>query len=118
MCGNTFFIIIYKNFTICLWERFSFHYKNKISNFQSAVLHWVTLLETAEVNLFVKCLGHLQLGNCDRFYFTFEFECQMWAPIFQKIEKDQIPICHLSNKLKLNTNKPIDIWIIPNLNEY
>ncbi len=37
------------------------------------------------------------LGNCDKFYFTFKFKYQMWVQIFQKFEKDQIPICHWSN---------------------
>ncbi len=41
-------------------------------------------------------------------------ECEF----FLKFEKDQIPICHLSNQMKPNTDIPIDIRIIPNLNEY
>jgi hypothetical protein len=36
----------------------------------------------------------IQLGNCNKFYFTFEFEYQMWVQIFHKI---RIPICHLSD---------------------
>ncbi len=36
----------------------------------------------------------IKLGNCDKFYFTFEFE--VW--IYKKLEEDQIPIQHhLSN---------------------
>ncbi len=35
------------------------------------------------------------VGNCDNF-FIFEFEYGMWVQIFQKFEKDQIPIRHLS----------------------
>ncbi len=37
----------------------------------------------------------LDLGNCDKFYFTFEFEVRMWVLIYQIFEKDQIPIHHL-----------------------
>jgi hypothetical protein len=40
---------------------------------------------------------HSQISNCDKFYFTFEFEYQMWVQIFKKFEKDWIPICHLSD---------------------
>jgi hypothetical protein len=41
-------------------------------------------------------------GNCDKFYFTFKFEVQ----IYQIFERALIPICHLWNKSNLNTNKP------------
>ncbi len=27
---------------------------------------------------------HLELGNCDKFYFTFKFEYQMWVQNFQR----------------------------------
>jgi hypothetical protein len=37
------------------------------------------------------------IGNCDKFYITFEFEYQMWVKINQKFEEDWLPIHHLSN---------------------
>ncbi len=49
---------------------------------------------------------HFFIGNFDNFYFTFEFEIQMWVRIYQIFERDQIPIHHLSNKSNLNTDKP------------
>ena len=55
-------------------------------------------------------MSKLKLGNCDKFYFTFEFEHRMWVRSYQKFEKDWIPICHLLN--------PIDIQTILNTNEY
>ncbi len=57
------------------------------------------------------------VGNCDKFYFTFEFEVWMWVRICQIFKKDWIPICHLSNKSHPNTDKPKD-EIRPNINEY
>ncbi len=56
-----------------------------------------------------------RLGNCDNFYFTIEYEYQMWVRI---IESDQIPNCNFSNKSNLNSDKPKDFWIRPNINEY
>ncbi len=38
--------------------------------------------------------------------------------IYQKFEKDQIPTHHLTNKSNQNTDKPKDIQIRPNINEY
>jgi len=58
------------------------------------------------------------LGNCDKFYSTFEFEYRMWVQIYQKFEMDWIPICNLSNYLNPNTDKPIEIWIRLNINKY
>ncbi len=55
-----------------------------------------------------------KLGKCDKFYFTFNFADQN----YQKFEKDPIPIQHLLNLSKPNTNKTIDIWIILNIKEY
>ncbi len=55
------------------------------------------------------------LGNSDKFYFTFKFEYQMWVQIHQKFKIDWNLIYHWSNQ---NTDKPIDIWNKPNLNEY
>ncbi len=67
-----------------------------------------------------KCVWHFQcpwtkglegnswnflLGNCDKFDFTFKFEVRMWVWIYQIFERDQIPICHLLNKSKLNSDK-------------
>ncbi len=46
------------------------------------------------------------MGNCDKFYFIFEFEVQMWVQIYQIFERDQLPIRYLWNKSKPNTNKP------------
>ncbi len=46
---------------------------------------------------------YYQLGNCDKFYFTFQFEVQMWLWIYQIFERHQIPIYHLWNKSNLNT---------------
>jgi hypothetical protein len=43
------------------------------------------------------CENDSSVGNCKKFYFTFEFEYQMWDKIFQKFEKDQISIGHLLN---------------------
>ncbi len=48
------------------------------------------------------------LGNCDKFYFTFKFEVRMCVQIDQIFEKDRMPICPLSNKSNLNTDKPKD----------
>ncbi len=60
----------------------------------------------------------LYLSNCNNFYFTFEFKVQMWVQIYQIFERDQIPICHLSNKSNPNTDKPKGFQIWPNINEY
>ncbi len=57
-------------------------------------------------------------GNCNNFYFTFEFEVQMWVQIYWIFERDQISICQLTNKLNLNTYKPEDFWIRLNINKY
>jgi len=46
------------------------------------------------------------LSNCNKFYFTFEFEVGMSVQIYQIFERDWIHICHLSNKSNLNTDKP------------
>jgi len=69
------------------------------------------------------CLQHswnkriyMSIGNFDTFHFTFKFEVQMWVRIYQKFEKDQIPICHLSKKWNLITDKPTDFQIRPNIN--
>jgi len=51
------------------------------------------------------------LGNCDKFYFTFNYEVWMWVRIYQIFERDQIPICHISNKSKPKTDKPKDFQI-------
>jgi hypothetical protein len=59
-----------------------------------------------------------KLGNCNKFYFTFEFKYWMSVWIYQKFEKDQIAIHHLSNSLNLNTDKPIDIGIRPKINKH
>jgi len=56
------------------------------------------------VVMFLFHLG-LMIGNCDQFYFTFEFKVRMWVSIYQIFKRDQIPICHLSNKSNLNTDK-------------
>ncbi len=39
----------------------------------------------------------LKVGNCDKFYFTLEFEIWMWDWIDQIFERDWIPIHHISN---------------------
>ncbi len=42
----------------------------------------------------------------------------MWVGIYQILEKDQIPICHLSNKSNPNTDKPNSFefdWIEMNI---
>ncbi len=44
----------------------------------------------------------LELGNCDKFYFTFKFKIQMWVWIGQIFKRDWIPIHHLSNLSNLN----------------
>jgi len=39
--------------------------------------------------------GHIdwfQLCNCEKFYFVFGFEIQMWVRIFWIFERDRIPI--------------------------
>ncbi len=41
-----------------------------------------------------------QLVSFDKFYFTFEFEYRMWAQVYPKFKKDQIPICHFSKLVK------------------
>jgi hypothetical protein len=51
------------------------------------------------------------LGNCDKFNFTFKFEVWMWVRIYQIFERDQIPICHISNKSNPKTDKPKDFQI-------
>ncbi len=43
-------------------------------------------LTAAKIKL--ECLS--RVGNCDKFYFTFEFEVQMWVWIFKRFEKDWI----------------------------
>ncbi len=50
----------------------------------------------------------MYLGNCDKFYFAFEFEVQMWVRINQIFDRDQITICHLLNKLNMNTDRQKD----------
>jgi hypothetical protein len=57
------------------------------------------------VYLSLSTVDYSGLGNCDKFYFTFEFKVQMWVWIYQIFERDQIPIHNLSNKLNPNTNK-------------
>jgi hypothetical protein len=47
-----------------------------------------------------------RLGNCNKFYFTFKFEVHLQVQIYQIFERDRIPICYLSNKSNLNTDKP------------
>jgi hypothetical protein len=54
-----------------------------------------------------------RVGNCNKFYFTFKFEYQMWVQIYQKFEKDWIPISHLSN-----WSNPKDIRNRPYKNAY
>ncbi len=62
---------------------------------------WPILVETWPkfIVVFWTTLNHQvpRLGNCDKFYFTFKFEYQLWVWIFQKFEKGQIPFCHLLN---------------------
>jgi hypothetical protein len=48
------------------------------------------------------------VGNFAKFYFTFKFEVKMSVQIVQIFGRDQIPICHLSNKSNPNTDKPKD----------
>jgi hypothetical protein len=60
----------------------------------------------------------MKLGNCDKYYFTFEFKVQMWVWIYQIFERDGITIHHLSNKSNPNTDKPKDFLIRLNINEY
>jgi len=67
-------------------------------------------------NIFLKIFCP-KLSSCDKFYFTFEFKVQMWDWIYQIFKRDQIPICHLSNKLNLITDKPKYFQIRPNINE-
>ncbi len=62
--------------------------------------------------------GIIWLGNCDEFYFSFEIEVQRRVLISQIFKRDQIPIRPLSNKSNLNTDKPKDFRISPNINEY
>ncbi len=63
-------------------------------------------------------LKKVLVGNCDKFYFAIKFKVQMWVWIGQIFERDQIPICHLSNKSNPNTDKRKDFWIRPNINQY
>ncbi len=51
-------------------------------------------------------MAESQIGNSDKFYFTFKFEVQMRVQIYQIFKSDRIRICHLSNKSILNTDKP------------
>ncbi len=43
---------------------------------------------------------------CNKYYFSFEFKIQMWVWVDHIFERDQIPICYLSNKSNLNKDKP------------
>ncbi len=73
----------------------------------------LTLWQNKEMLLLESFFG-LDLGNCNKFYFTFEFEVQMWVWIYQIFKRDQIPI----GQSNLNTDKPTDFWIRSNVNEY
>ncbi len=46
------------------------------------------------------------VGNCNKFYFTFEFELQIWARKYQRFKKDRIPIHYLLNNSVPNTDQP------------
>ncbi len=59
----------------------------------------------------------MKLGNCDKYYFTFQFKVQMWVWIYKIFERDQITIHHLSNKSYPNNDKPKDFWIRLNIIE-
>ncbi len=37
------------------------------------------------------------VGNCNKFYFTFKIKYWVQVQIYQKFEKDQVPIPHLLN---------------------
>ncbi len=42
---------------------------------------------------------------CNKFYFAIEFEVRMWVWIYQKFEKDQIPIYQTSqSQILINQN--------------
>jgi hypothetical protein len=58
------------------------------------------------------------VSNCYKFYFTYKFEVQMWVQIYQIFERYRISICYLSNKSNLNTDKPKDFLIRPNIYKY
>jgi hypothetical protein len=58
------------------------------------------------INLCAQHILTFLLGNCDNLYFAFEFKGQMWVQIYQIFKRDVIPICHLSKKLYLNSDKP------------
>ncbi len=47
-----------------------------------------------------------QLGNWDKFYFNFVISIQNCDWIYRIFERGWIPICCLSNKSKVNTEKP------------
>ncbi len=36
-----------------------------------------------------------ELGNCNKFYFTFNFKVQIWVQIYAIFERDWIPIHHI-----------------------
>ncbi len=81
---------------------------------QRGLVDWVRLVS----DKFNLCRNCYHLGNCDNFYFTIEFEYQMWVWIVWIFESDQIPNSKLTNKSNPNTDKPKDFWIRPNINEY
>ncbi len=93
------------------WWSFKYQRHTRFSKPISNLLIWATVP-------FCATMFYSYVGNCNKFYFTFQSEQQMRVQIFQNFKKDQIPSCHLSHQSNPNTDKPIDIQIIPNQNEF
>jgi hypothetical protein len=90
---------------VCLWER---EREVRFTQPQNIWYYLFYVSKNLKKCLFYKTFSSSLIVNCDNYYFTFELEEWMWVHIYWILDRDQVPICHLSNKSNQKTDKPKD----------